>query len=49
MMVKQILNKLLVILITLALTSGNLLFIGTEAYAAFEDLENQKKNQAIKM
>ena len=48
MMVKQILNKLLVILITLALTSGNLLFIGTEAYAAFEDLENQKKESSDK-
>ena len=48
MMVKQLLNKLLVILIILALTSGNLLFIGTEAYAAFEDLENQKKESSDK-
>lgn len=43
MMVKQILNKLLLILITLVLTSGNLLFIGSEAYAAFGRFRKPKK------
>ena len=47
-MVKQILNKLIIILIVLVLTSGNLLLIGTETYAAFEELENQKKESSDK-
>lgn len=47
-MVKQLLNKCIVILIIFLLTSGNLMLIGTETYAAFENLEEQKKESSDK-
>ena len=47
-MVKQLLNKFIVILIIFLLTSGNLMLIGTETYAAFENLEEQKKESSDK-
>ena len=42
-MVKQIMQKIVAILIVLALTMGNLLLVATESYAAFEELEEQVK------
>ena len=47
-MVKQLLNNFIVILIIFLLTSGNLMLIGTETYAAFENLEEQKKESSDK-
>ena len=47
-MVKQMLNKFIVVLIVLVLTSGNLMLIGTETYAAFENLEEQKRESSDK-
>lgn len=47
-MVKQLLNKCIVILIIFLLISGNLMLIGTETYAAFENLEEQKKESSDK-
>lgn len=47
-MVKQMLNKFIVVLIVLVLTSGNLVLIGTETYAAFENLEEQKRESSDK-
>ena len=41
-MVKQILNKLVAIIIILLLTMGNLLLVATNSYAVFEELEEQK-------
>ena len=47
-MVKQLLNKCIVNLIIFLLISGNLMLIGTETYAAFENLEEQKKESSDK-
>ncbi len=40
-MVKQILNKIISVLIILLLTSGNLMLVATKSYAEFEELEEQ--------
>ena len=47
-MVKQILSKTIALFLVMVMTMGNVSLIGTNVYAAFEELEQQKTESSDK-